>query len=398
AHFLFLLILFLVGMACYRSTTSLEFAFKYLSSFSGLIFIPWAFEQLTKVSRPERSNFELFKWLTLLSITAVILGVLLQAAGLVPWRSYDLIPPSYFGHAFAEEPLKKVWRLTGFYYHPLDLIRVLVWPYFFLVLLASRLPENRRTVPILLFAGMHLIFIGNTHRMTLFFLLTSTVFLFWYLGSAKFSAYGLLIVLVSWLIGILLFSAVHRTNFSHIFAPSQFINVPKLALKFNYRLKSITTDPPVLNAPIVPAIPLEKQQIITLRGRGYFWKNHFNRTLEFSAAEWLFGTSKAFIGSPNSPDGVWNDSQPHSQVLDALARFGVIGLLLILAFYIYVFGFQFKLGPIAGSLALGTLAWYGIFTEVLIMPTFSWWALLFVWFVSKPNLLCARNLTFKRLD
>jgi len=353
-----------------RKTTNTEFALKYVASLAGLIFIPWSFHVL---KGNDSSTSKKLRWLIAATVSLVILSLFLQLLGILPWQTFDMLPVKFFGENFGS--LLKVGRLTGFYYHPLDLVRSLVWVFNAMMLLYITGIRSGKTSLLMLMAAYQFLLVRTTHRSSMILSVSTMAFLFLYSRRWRPIVAIFAVTLVGWLSSALVFKAIDGVDFFTVFSPAPLImsrpDIPET-------VKTSAASPHQgLGLNLAPPVNIDEAKlasaetpVLLLRGRTAFWRSHFAWLGSFSAREWLLGTSRHFPAN--------KEAEPHNQAIDSIERFGLIGLLLICGIYLYAF----MIMPVPSTwklVALGTLFCYGMMTEVIVMPTFTWWAVLFVY-------------------
>ena len=334
---------------------SLEWTLKYWTAASGLLFIPWASSVLL-----ERASYDPkpYYWISKsigISLSLVFIGMLLQLFGLKDWATLDTF-----------QNLGNVGRLTSFYYHPLDLVRVLIWVAALLTILLLAPSKNQtRSQAILLWSSfffLNFLLLRTTHRTTLIFCL----FLPLILGLLnKKIPKGILmtfVVILSWNVWGFLPSG--RGFSVGIFELNHFIDFGTTA-----------PDSSQIGSPSTGVAPIKKEFEFEFgRGRSKIWHEHWEWMKTFTPLEWALGAREEW---PRDSQFL----QTHNQVIDLVETFGLVGL--------FVLGSLLTLTLISSSASLSfkvpialVYFFYAMISQPLVSPTFVWWSLVFLTFPS----------------
>lgn len=379
ALFLFLSLIFLASIPW--NPLNLVFSLRYWASMAGIYFL----YQLDLQSFSDDEKKQVFNLFYKVCIV-VVASTLLQLLGLVPFLTQDRLISKIMSVTNDWKDMRletrTIYRLSGLYYHPLDLVRVLVWPYILCVTLFCRhflKPAiNANTKPIYLFSifALNLIVYLTTHRTTvLLFLFFPMVAAFFVTGRRfkfRFLFQVTVPILFAWALGTVYLVKTYEISPYSAFLPGNLLGIGLSEKK-----------PGVTNLD-----SLKGGLIVTMHanGRGIpdsgFWPRHLKYFSSLSPKEKLFGNQSPF------PAGA--EAEPHNLVLDLLERFGFFGtffFLSILVLWIYrrIFPLWVSaqgLGKLQAWLILITFFSYNLITEALNMPTFAWWMLFYTAFVA----------------
>lgn len=350
---LFLMTLGVIAFSTIRFKPGIEFALKYASGAAGLFTVSWCLFYI-------RNDAKRLFWLSafvLVSFAVLCGAMLLQVFGLIQWQVFDLVPwmpPNGFA-SWAQVP-----RLTGFYYHPLDVFRTGIWGFLFLLFFIFRAKKSKLFRFVLLMIAFQVLALWTTHRASFLVMILATVLAVFFFKAPKRGTLALSAIAVGWLIGVISYVSYNDIQVSSLFSKLHFVDSRFVEQRRDTLPKS---ESPKITESLKPWA-----EIGVARGRSYIWYDHIQWIADFSADEMIWGTRKAF------PKG--KEAEPHSQVLDLIERFGFVGLFLFIALY----GYSFVSLPVTWywkGFALAMLGWYGLITESLVMPTFTWWAMLF---------------------
>lgn len=360
---------------------NLIFSLRYWASFSGVyLILQMNFQRLTSVEKS--------RYLNLAACVAgiVVLSTLFQIFGLVPYLTKDWLI-SNIKHiqgdwTNVDFDRTVVSRVSGLYYHPLDLVRVLIWPYLFMVTFLGidshsvKLNFNRTLIYAVLFFAMNLIVYLTTHRTTLllFLFLPSLMLLFLRNFSAKikFALTTLLPIFIAWAVGTTFL--VNRYNVSPY---SAFLPGSLIGLGLSKQGSGQTNLDSVKGGLLLS---------IHANGRGIpndgFWPVHLKYISSLPLEEKLLGTQTPF------PPG--REAQPHNLFLDLLERYGILGccfLLLVLCSWaikmlLSLWKSETRFGPFNVVAVSVIFIVYNFITEAFNMPTFAWWMFLYIGFAS----------------
>jgi hypothetical protein len=325
---------------------SMIFTLKYLASYAGFFLVP------VLILRARREQLKYLRWAVAISLVVVVASLFLQMAGLIPWQSFDQFGHDFYGKPGLTPSNNIVGRLTGFYYHPLDLARFLAWV--FMAVVAECLVYYPAVAG---FIFLQYVFLRTTHRTTMIYaVLTTALICFMQSPTNKkrvmsFTAL-LAVTVLSWWAGITMTKTHTPVGMEDLFNANHFVDA-----------RALTSPPGTFE-------DNHGVQLNMGRGRYRIWVTHGQWVSStFSAREWL-------LGSGRTPMNVV-DEEPHQQLLDFLERYGLIGTALL----VWAFWVGFAAIPAALSLKVAaavTLVWYGLVTECLVMPTFTWCAALYM--------------------
>lgn len=335
----------LIGAFAILRGSSKDFVLKYLASASGVFLLPIAWAQLQNL----RSLRRWILVITVISIGMVLISCLFQLMDWFPYLTYDTqsIEVAGFGTLFS------FGRLSGFYSHPLDLVRVLIWPFLFLLIHFFQSHWMGSALPLL---ALEFLFYKTSHRITLVCSLIATALMGIYSGKWVRAGVLILSVFAVWSLAADFFSKKEGISQKEIVSLNS-------AVGWDYTL-SQKENPKKQAAPV-----------FHLRGRSIWWKEHTQWISQFNLREISFGTIRPYPSD--------REAEPHQQFLDWIERFGIIGCLI---FAIQGFGGILTL-PTTGASRLLILSVLGIFsmmTEAWVMPTFIWWACGFA-LINRPS-------------
>lgn len=358
-HQLYLIFFSLCTTNLVRHTGTSDFTLKYCSSISGLVIIPLLFEVL----RSQHRYMKQLRWFTNVSLSLIGASLLLQLSGVIPWHTFDDLVIG-IDPINCATTLKKTGRLTGFYYHPLDLLRTTIW---FFLGLAERSFLAPTNITYFAIAAFSFFATRTVHRTSLILCVLLVVLL-----SIRHKNFGrgskiIVIFLLSFAASLSFFSFTSGYNYWSLFGRSKFIFANAQECKGLSDLIQET----------IRSTPEKNTEWKVGRSRSHYWKTHARWIKDtFTPMEWLIGTSHDF---PKN-----EEPEPHNQLIDSLERFGILGTVLIIAMILITFR-QIPAPTYWKGAILFILGFYGMITEVLVMPTFMWWALLFA-FYGDPNL------------
>ena len=340
---LFLVFFTLVAMGFAIHGGQMDFILKYVSSLSAFVVVPWAFAH----PRPWRHG------LAAAVVVAVVGSAFLQLFGVLPYHVFDNI------HVYdpsSHNNIMQVGRLSGAYYHPLDLMRVLIWVWFALLLGLVRGPVRAAILAAVPAAALF-----TTHRVTMIVILLSAAVASMSRPRSR-GLMALILCVAIWAFSGVGYKAVTGKPILSTMIPSEF-------------LTSTNEDPVPAQGEFVakPSVRLqlvESNNVRFANGRGTFWAAHWGWLRTFAPLELAFGTGRRPI-----PLREW---EPHNQAIDAMERFGILGILILAAFFLAAIR-SAPASLLAKVLAVVALALYGAMTEILVMPTFSLMAAAFLW-------------------
>jgi hypothetical protein len=339
---------FFIFKNVFGNLSILEFSIKYLSSITGLLVLPYAWKLQSNFSK--RTVF----LAAIFSFSIVLTGMLLQVLGIIDGKTVDLFTK---GDVFSTTNLatqEAVYRITGFYYHPLDVIRTLIWGIVLLLL-------NTITVPLaFLWTILFLAIALTTHRSSIFLVSFLQLFvpilqknikkLFTFLALSTLAT--VLLLVLPW--------KHTKLGFSVLFDPLHFKDS-----------RPVTVHTPNFSSASKISSFKEEKKVIYFRGRSEIWVSHINWILSFSPKEVLFGTN-------HKPPLELFDSEPHQQFLDWIERYGIFGCISFFTFIVFQILSIQKTQRLASFLTLFILFFYSFLTETFVMPTFVWWSTLFL--------------------
>lgn len=332
----FLVLLFVLALSILRKTCSLEFSLKYLSSAAGFFLIPWASRYVSN------SYLSLLRKCVLFSVVWVVFGAVLQWSGLLHWHASELL----FNFSNPQSHLIPINRLTSFYYHPLDLMRVLIWVWIYMVFqIITGAWGVGNYVWLMGFQG---IFLRTTHRISLVWSLVLLIVTAFHHRKMKRGLCLVVGICMTWGLFVGLIQKTENVNFLGIISPV-------------FQSGGSTTYFPEKTSDQ----PIGKTVDVHLRGRTIWWKEHLHWIQGFNTSEWLLGTSRIY------PEN--QEAEPHQQFLDWIEKFGFIGLVLfLLQFLITVYFVESSV--FLKVQVTATLLVYSMMTEVWVAPTWIWWA------------------------
>jgi hypothetical protein len=333
---------------------------KYLLSVVGLFILSHVFYAVL----PAQINKMRLVYALIIATTCSLAACFLQVMGAIPYYVYDKLP--YFSST--TNHWAEVGRLSGVYYHPLDLVRFLIWPYIAIGIVYFSKNVITRWASILLVALflMQFLFLRTTHRATLVYSIL-VLFLIAALNRAtKRFFVATTVTVLAWVISAQVFSYQTGFPFKTTFVPGHFFGstIPK---DYNDGPKVV---PNSINRLVESTgLNLDKgaKYILRAQGRHIFWRDHIDYIKSFSLPELLLGANPR----RTMPEGM--EPQPHNQLLDWVERYGIIGSV----FLTFVFCYFYWMIPSTGFvrfLVAMTICYYSIFTEIMIMPTFVWMA------------------------
>lgn len=366
---------------------------KYVSSYSCLyLFFEFMTAYRAQISLRNQA-IKFFFIACIFSILFVFSAGLLQMLGFLPWQYLDYDLGGTFG------------RLTAFYRHPLDYLRVIIWVYVVFVYIFISLKHRIPILLLILFMFLNFIILRTTHRTTLLLcLLLPFAFSILQLSRERIKKAILcvLITVAGWLLWNTLpdawipynlgvstridfnpsfFSSVYNRNTIH-FDDNEIGKLVARKVTIQDILRSrVFYDDSIRKKQLEwqrkrrmgenlsdhqfeiddPLIPVEMG-----RGRSVIWMRHLNlfRTLSISA--YLFGAPNSFLNDPRIISG------SHNQILDLLEYFGVVGILINIIVLLLFLAYLPICTPIKVIIFL-TLFWYSITSEPLASPTMIWW-------------------------
>lgn len=282
-------------------------------------------------------------------------GGILQLFGYVSPKHFDFHPK--YGVYF---------NMTGFYYHPLDFVRVVIWSLLALYgfIISRRAPR---------WLGWGAVFVAQvaffkvSNRMALLISTLPPLVLGWGRRELRRGGLVVLCVLAGWA-----FWAnpwVQGPNTWNVLGRYHFLPAPERA-GGPYNFRSF------------------------LRGRGGIWMDHVAWMRDtYTPTQVLFG--KDIDIEDLARLGI--AAEPHEQYLDWFENFGLVGLGLFLAF----FGWLFWGGtaPFYWRCACLLIPWmYALTAEPLMMPTFAWMFALFVNYPTRDGAFDVAWLRSSRAD
>lgn len=342
---LFLVFSAMVVMALTMRGGQKDFLLKYLASLSAFVVVPWAF------SRPRSWRFPVMAVVA----AAMAVTVALQLGGVLPHHVFDNI---HIYDATSPNHVMQVGRLSGAYYHPLDLMRVLIWGW-----LAFVGGAGIGLAPWVGAAALSAVALLTTHRATLVLMLCSCLAAAVLSRSRKRALAAIALLPATWALTGLVFHATTGKPILATMIPGEFY------------LAGSTPIAPIEEGAFVGAPKLQTDLVADnnirfANGRGTFWVAHWRWVRAFAPSELTFGSGRLPIPL--------RELEPHSQLIDAFERFGIVGVLLLAVFLIAVL-WAAPAAPLAKILCFMTIAFYGAMTEILVMPTFSLMAAAFLW-------------------
>lgn len=318
----------------------LKFLFRYLTGVSALPILLILIENKYKIKPYHKTLF----YLVLLSI---ILSMVFQISGIAPYYSYDDL---LVGHRF-----EQIERLTGFYFHPLDLMRTLSW---IILILTYSLIDKYNIGAVILMILIQAFVFKTTHRSTLVLFLLLLPFLSLMVRNLKLMIFFVLVTILSWSISAKINTTKFHYSVLDILAPSFFIKIKADGkVVENENVNKTILDTKVTNKNVSIAIS-------NFRGRGDIWSNHIAFIKSFSFKEYLLGTNRKV------PFNI--EPEPHNQFIDWVERYGLIGTLLFMSLII-TFIVKVPTMLIWKISAIMVVMLYSNITEIFVMPTFVWW-------------------------
>ncbi len=334
--------LLILSRLCFKIGDA-EMTLRYGASMAALIIIPWSVRSVAGDTKKISSIGALLVF----SLVSVIATIILQLLGFLPWQSFD----NFFLMQKLVE-ITKVGRLSGAYFHPLDLVRVLIWPY--LLICNLMLVQNQKKLNTImlfsLFTLWNLVLFLTTHRLSIFLAVTIISLLCWQKKTLRICLQAYLLICLSWLIGGAMIAERAKAPIEKVISVANLTSNPSDGSDASLSISKFATN--------------------ASRGRLHFWQQHFDWISSFSVLELASGTRRDF---PKDAD---HEAQAHNQLLDLLERFGILGVLSFVAAIILGI-WKMQVPPPWKISTLACLGIYSLITEPLFAPTFLWWAVLY---------------------
>ncbi len=316
----------------------------YLSAFSGFII----FESLkTFLKRLNKQEISRFLFLGCLSFLIVSLLGVFQLSGFIDYYVAD----------FVDDDRIRFNRLTAGYSHPLELARTFIWIYFLGILMFIDTLKFSYSYPILY---IQYLFIHTTHRATCLLSLFGGIAIAIY-QRHKYRSLKKRIKYVCMLVFSIFLIWTLGTSFSESLSLGKIFHIDHFVKNKNIG-----------------------------RGRGGIWKKHFEWIGGFSFSEYLVGTDRAFpykefrgvythqyVGMKGLPKQDISYADTHSQYLDIFERFGIVGLLCVVAL-VFFYLKRYKGERVYVYTFIFVILLYSLITRNIITPSFIWWGLLFL--------------------
>lgn len=319
---------------------------KYWASLSGVVIIPWAIEVVYR--KKPRLNWPIA--LIFFSIMLVISGLMFQRFVTTLHRRLDF---------FAG--VGNIVRLTGFYDHPFETFRALIWP--MAILGVNFISGSRKKMIICGVAlfTLQAILLKTTHRTSLMLSILLPIIVGFIYGRAKRGMMLTGIIALAWLSWNIVPNSVITPD--RIFSTQNFKDVEKMEVLIEKGQVTPGDEQSILK-------PFLKEQSFG-RGRSRLWARHIQWISDYTWYEMLLGGKK-----PMTVDPRILYPEPHNQLIDAFETFGLLGVILI--FGIFLFGIiRVPADPMLKFSILFCVAWYSVPAEPLAAPTFLWWGMLF---------------------
>lgn len=322
---------------------------KYASSIAGLYL----------VSLGVKSAHKFVGSAILFSITITVLSCVAQLFRFLPFHSYDRLPRFEGSRALWYD----VGRLSGAFYHPLDLMRVLIWPFWFAVLsFINRNGKYSQKVALILISVFQFLVYRTTHRASMVISLAGVILLGGVQRKLKSTITILFVVATTWVASALVLSREYEMPLRSAFVVGHFLGV---GFNPNYDPDIQTDETRFKITENKLALNQGLNFVVRAQGRQVYWRQHAQWLGRFSVREWMFGARQ------NIPKDI--EAEPHNQVIDFIERFGLVGTIILLACFSWLL-YSVPSTTLARVIVFGTAIIYGTFTEILVMPTFVWWA------------------------
>ena len=267
-------------------------------------------------------------------------GAFLQIFGIIGGKHLDFHPST---GAF--------YNITGFYFHPIDQARVVVWS---LIALCGYLisAKGRAIRAWLSLFVLQAVFFRLSHRMSLLVSLMVPVGLGLLFRQYRRGAIVFGCILLAW--GTWDALGIGPSRFGSQFGKYNFLA----------RAPFDETD--------------EERMKRALRGRGEIWIDHYNWiSKEFTATQYLFG--KNLNAKQVEAKGIC--PEPHNGFADIFENFGIVGLLVLFGF----FGYLSRAGTAPWPwkiVCMGIPLGLSITSQPIMMPTMVW---MFAIFINYPT-------------